>query len=77
MYRKFCWGSKFVRGLLGTDPPDPTLESASPSPPQGSIWHRDMVESRNRYQTDVESMSNRCQIDAKSAPEEGRAGLCA
>ena len=26
--------------LLGTDPPDPTLESASPSPPQGSIWHR-------------------------------------
>ena len=29
-----------VRGFLGTDPPDPTLESASPSPPQGSSWHR-------------------------------------
>ena len=26
-------------GLLGTDPLDPTLESALPSP-QGSIWHR-------------------------------------
>ena len=24
--------SVFVRGLLGTGPPDPTLESASPSP---------------------------------------------
>ena len=33
-----------VRGLLGTDPPDPTLESALPSPPKGvdlaSIQHR-------------------------------------
>ena len=29
--------SKFVRGLLGTGPPDPTLESASPFPPQGSV----------------------------------------
>ena len=29
------WGGLgFLRGLLGTDPPDPTLESASPSPPQ-------------------------------------------
>ena len=31
--------SRVVKGLLGTDPPQPTLESASPSP-QGSIWHR-------------------------------------
>ena len=29
-----------VRGLLGTDPTDLTLESAPPSPPRGSIWHR-------------------------------------
>ena len=29
-----------MRGLLGTDPLDLTLESASPSPPQGQIWHR-------------------------------------
>ena len=33
-------GVGVVRGLLGTGPPDPTLESTSPSPPQGSIWHR-------------------------------------
>ena len=31
---------RIVRGLLGTDSLDPTLKSASPSPPQGSIWHR-------------------------------------
>ena len=37
-----------MRGLLGTDSPDLTLESASPSPPQGSIWHRNRVKSRNR-----------------------------
>ena len=36
---------RFVRGLLGTDPPDPTLESASPSHPQGSIWHRFSIHS--------------------------------
>ena len=29
-----------VRGLLGAGHPDPTLESASLSPPQGSIWHQ-------------------------------------
>ena len=29
-----------VRGLLGTDPPDVTLESTLPSPPQESIWHQ-------------------------------------
>ena len=51
-----------VRGLSGTEPPDPTLESASPSPPQGRFG----IESR------VKS-GNRCQIDAQSTPEEGRA----
>ena len=29
-------------------PPDPTLESALPSPPQGWIWHRNRVKSDNR-----------------------------
>ena len=38
-------GASVVRGLLGTGPPDPTLESASPSPPQGSIWHRFNIDS--------------------------------
>ena len=37
--------TRFVRGLLGTGPPDPTLESASLSPPQGSIWHRFNIDS--------------------------------
>ena len=47
-----------VRGL-GTSPPDPTLESASPSPPQGSIRHRNRVKSGNRCRIDAESMPNR------------------
>ena len=36
--------------VLGTGPPDPTLES--PSPPQGSIWHRCGIDSssiRHRF----------------------------
>ena len=41
-------------------PPGPTLESASPSPPQGSIWHRNKGKS-----------GNGCRIDAKSTPWEG------
>ena len=48
-----------VRGLLGKGPPNPTLESASPSPFQGSIWHRNMVKPGNRCRIDVESMPNR------------------
>ena len=66
--------SNVVRGLWGTDPPDPTLESTSPSPPQGSIWHRcnidstlirhrNRVKSGNRCRINVESMLHRCQID--------------
>ena len=55
-----------VRLLLGTGPPDPTPESASPSPAQGSIWHPNRVKIRK-------SISNRCWIDTKSTPEEGRA----
>ena len=54
--------SMFVRGLLGTGPPDPNLEFASPSPPQGSIWHQNRVTS-----------GYRCRIDATSTSEEGRA----
>ena len=42
----FCF--RIVRGLLGTAPPDPTLESASLSPPQGSIWHRFNIESTSK-----------------------------
>ena len=44
-----------VRGLLGTaspPPTDPTLESASPSPRQGSSWHRFNIDStsiRHRF----------------------------
>ena len=67
-------GAKFVRGLLGTSPPDSTLESASPSPTQGSIWHRfniDLTLMRHRFpdlilsrcRINVEPMLNRCQID--------------
>ena len=69
--------TKVVRGLLGTappPPPDPTLESASPSPPQGSIWHRfniDLTSIRHRF--DIDLTLFRCRIDAKSTPEEGRA----
>ena len=44
-----------MRGFLGTGRPDPTLESASPSPPQGSIWHRFDIEIGSNQ------MSNRCQ----------------
>ena len=49
---------KLVRGLSGTGPPDPTLESTSPSPPQGRFG----VEIRSNQ----ESMSNQCRIDVKS-----------
>ena len=55
-----------VRGLLGTGPPDPTLKSASPSPPQGSIWHRFNIDSTFiRHRNRVKS-GNRCQINIKS-----------
>ena len=62
--------TSIVRCLLGTGPPDPTLNSASPSPAQGSIWHqfdidltlirhRNRVKSGNQYRINVESMPNR------------------
>ena len=35
----------FVRGLLGSDPADLTLESATPSPRQRSIWHQLNIDS--------------------------------
>ena len=37
-------GCSVVRGLLGRDPPDLTLESTSPSPPQASVWHRFIID---------------------------------
>ena len=40
-------------------PPDPTLESASPSPPQGRFG----IEIGSNQEIDIESMLNRCQID--------------
>ena len=36
---------RVARGLLGTHKPDLTLVSASPSLPQGSIWHRFDIDS--------------------------------
>ena len=68
-----------VRGLLGKPPPppDPTLESTSPSPHQGSIWHRFNIDfdidSTSISRFGPKSMSNQCKIDAKSTPDEGRA----
>ena len=57
-----------VRGLLGTGPPDPTLESTSPSLPQGSIWHRFNIDSTLiRHRNRVKS-GNRCRIDVESMP---------
>ena len=50
------WMTSVVRALSGTGPPDPILESTSPSPPQGSIWHRNRVKSGDRYRINVESM---------------------
>ena len=59
-----------VRGLLGTDPPpDLTLESASPSPPQGSIWHRFNIDSTSIQHRFPDLTLFRCQIN----PEEGTA----
>ena len=66
---KFNSQSSVVRGLLGTGPPDPILESDSPSPPRGSIWHRFNIEIGSNQEIDVESMVHRCQIDGKSTPE--------
>ena len=59
-----------MRGLLGTGPPDPTLESASLSPPKESIWHQNRVKSGNRCRINVKSMLNRCQIDPRGGEGE-------
>ena len=71
-----------ARGLRGTGPPDPTLESASPSPLQGSIWQRNRVKSGNRCRINVESVLKRCQIDPWGGEGEadsrvGAGGVCA
>ena len=47
------------RGLLGTGPPNPALESH----PQGPIWYRNRARSGNRCRINVKSMLNRCHID--------------
>ena len=62
------WWDSIVRGLLGTGPPDPTLESASPSPPQGSIWHRFNIDSTSKWGQIRKSNLFRCRIDVKSMP---------
>ena len=52
--------TRVVRGLLGTGPPGPTLESASPSPPRGSIWHRFNIDSTSiRHRFNIDSTSIR------------------
>ena len=64
--------------LFGKGPPDPTLESASPSPPQGSIWHRNRLKSGNWYRIDVESMPNRpLSRGGRGRFEGGVRGACA
>ena len=71
----FCWSPfilrhfLFVRGLIGTGPPDPTLESASPSLIRGRFG----IKIESNQEIDVESMSSRCWTDAEPTPEEGRA----
>ena len=61
-----CW--QLVRGLLGTGPPPP---SNPPRPPLLSGQFG--IEIGSNQDIDVKSMSNRCRIDAKSTPEEGKA----
>ena len=56
---------ELVRGLLGTGPPDPTLEFASPSPPQGSIWHRFNIDSTSIRHWDMVKSGNRCRINVE------------
>ena len=51
-------GCRVVRFFFGTGPLEPTLESASPSPPQGSIWHRFNIDSTLiRFDIDSTSIS--------------------
>ena len=64
-------------GLIRHRPPGPhpRIRLALPSSRVDltSIQHRFDIEIGSNQEIDVESMSNRCQIDAKSTPEEGRA----
>ena len=54
-----------VRGLLGTGPPDPTLESAYPS------TRIDLASKQGQIR---KSMSNQCRIDVESMPNRPRGG---
>ena len=60
--------------------PDPPSNPPRPPPPQGSIWHRNRVESGNPSGIDVESMPDRCQIDPERTARRirgwGPRGLC-
>ena len=56
-------------GLLGTGPTD---QSASPSPPQGLIWHRNRVKSGHRCRIKVESMLNRSRLRGRRGEFESR-----
>ena len=60
-------GNMLAGGLLGTGPPDPTLESASPSILRGRFG----IKIGSNQEIDVESMSNRFWIDAKSTLRRG------
>ena len=61
-------GCRSCEGFIRHRPPGPHLESPSPSPPQGSIWHRFNIDSTSiRHRNRVES-GNRCRIDVKSMP---------
>ena len=67
--------ARVVTGLIGTDPPDLTLESASPAPPWGAIWHRFNIDStsiswliRHRF---PDLTLFRCQIDTWGGEGDG------
>ena len=53
-------GPGLVSGLLGTDPPDLTLESVSPSP-----FQVDLASKQGQIRR---SMSNQCRVDVESMP---------
>ena len=65
-----------VRGFLGTDPPDLTLESASPSP-ERSIWHRLDMDSTSISWFDPISVPNQLRRGWRGGFQGGVRGVCA
>ena len=54
----------------GHRPHGPHPQSASPSPPQGSIWHRFSIDSTSiQHRFDIDLTLFRCRIDAESMPK--------